>query len=56
MKKIILFFLIKIIYSYNIKQGFLYTLLDLKEYYISPLKKSILYIEFFRRKFNSSNI
>lgn len=44
MKTIFLFYLIKIIYSADIKQAFLYTLLDLKEYYISALKKSILFI------------
>ena len=45
MKTLLLFFLIKIIYSIDIKQAYLYTLLDLKKYYISPLKKSILYID-----------
>ena len=45
METLLLFFLTKIIYSYDIKQAHFYTLLDLKEYYISSLKNSILYID-----------
>ena len=45
MRIIFLFFLIKMINFSNIKQAYLFNLFDLKEYYISSLKKSILFIE-----------
>ena len=44
MKNIIFIFLINLICSYDIKEAPMFTLIDLKDYYISSLKKAIFFI------------